>query len=123
MNNINNIDQLEEFIWENKNKVSVLYFSAEWCGPCKKLKERLLSEEAKLIMPNLVIGHLDIDSEENKNLCELYKISSIPVQIFISLNGMQIIEEKRIIGYDWVNFTMTYNSIIEKMNKNQETRN
>lgn len=121
MDNIYNKVQLEEFIWENKNKVSVLYFGAEWCGPCKKLKERLMSEEAKLIMPNLVIGHLDIDSKENQNLCELYKISSIPVQIFISLNGTQIIEKKRIIGYDWVNFTMTYNSIIDEMNKIQET--
>jgi thiol-disulfide isomerase/thioredoxin len=123
MDNIYNKVQLEEFIWENKNKVSVLYFGAEWCGPCKKLKERLMSEEAKLIMPNLVIGHLDIDSKENQNLCELYKISSIPVQIFISLNGTQIIEKKRIIGYDWVNFTMTYNSIIDEMNKIQETIN
>lgn len=120
MNDINNKDQLEEFIWDNKNKVIVIYFGAEWCGPCKKLKDRLMSEEAKLIMPDLVIGHLDIDSKENQSLCELYKISSIPVQIFISLKGTQIIEKKRIIGYDWINFTMTYKSIIDEMIKIQE---
>jgi len=116
MNNIKNINQLDEFIWENKNKVTVLYFGAEWCGPCKKLKERLLSEESKLIMPNLVIGHLDINSIENQNICKLYNISSIPVQIFVSLNGIQIIEKKRIIGYDWTNFIMTYESIITEIN-------
>ena len=47
----------------------------------------------------------------------MYKISSIPVQIFVSLKGTQIIEHKRIIGYDWSNFVMTYNSIIDEMKK------
>ena len=65
-------------------------------------------------MPDLIVGHLDIESEENEILNEMYKISSIPVQIFVSLKGTQIIEEKRIIGYDWINFTMTYDLIINK---------
>ena len=119
MIDIENKEQLEDFIWNNKDKVIVIYFGAEWCGPCKKLKDRLDSNEGKLTMPDLIVGHIDIDSKENQSLCELYQISSIPVQIFISLKETQIIEEKRIIGYDWVNFTMTYNSIIdEKHNEN-----
>ena len=114
MINMTGKEQLEELIWENNNKVVVLYFGAEWCGPCKKFKDRLKSDEAISIMPNLVVGHVDIDLEENQSLNELYKISSIPVQIFVSLKGTQIIEEKRIIGYDWINFTMTYDLIINK---------
>lgn len=121
MIDIENKEQLEEFIWENKDKVIVIYFGAEWCGPCKKLKDRLDSEEEKLSMPNLIVGHIDIDSKENQSLCELYQISSIPVQIFISLKGTQIIEEKRIIGYDWINFTMTYNSIIDEIQNKTNT--
>jgi len=117
MINITTKEQLEEFIWENNNKIVVLYFGAEWCEPCKKLKDRLNSDEAKSIMPNLVVGHLNINSEENESLneiYEIYKISSIPVQIFVSLKGTQIIEKKRIIGYDWINFTMTYDSMSTK---------
>ena len=121
MIDIENKEQLEEFIWENKEKVIVIYFGAEWCGPCKKLKDKLDSEEEKLYMPNLIVGHIDIDSKENQSLCELYQISSIPVQIFISLKGTQIIEEKRIIGYDWINFTMTYNSIIDEIQNETNT--
>ncbi len=121
MIDIDGKEQLEEFIWENKDKVVVIYFGAEWCGPCKKLKDRLKSDESVLTMPNLVVGHLDIDSDENQSICELYQISSIPVQIFVSLKGTQIVEKKRIIGYDWTNFTMTYNSIIEEMSKTSES--
>jgi thiol-disulfide isomerase/thioredoxin len=114
---INGKEQLEELIWENDKKVVVLYFGAEWCGPCKKLKEKLKSDEAVEIMPDLIVGHLDIESEENEILNEMYNISSIPVQIFVSLKGTQIIEHKRIIGYDWSNFVMTYNSIIDEIKK------
>jgi len=112
---INGTEQVEELIWENNNKVVVLYFGAEWCGPCKNLKDKLKSDEAIELMPDLVVGHLDIDSEENQILNEMYKISNIPVQIFVSLKGTQIIENKRIIGYDWTNFVMTYNSIIDEI--------
>ena len=112
---INGKEQLEELIWENNEKVVVLYFGADWCGPCKKLKEKLKTDEAIELMPNLIVGHLDIDSDENQILCEMYEISSIPVQIFVSLKGTEIIEKKRIIGYDWTNFVMTYNSIVDEI--------
>lgn len=112
---INGKEQLEELIWENNKKIIVLYFGAKWCGPCQKLKEKLNTDEAVELMPDLIIGHLDIDLEENQILSEMYEISSIPVQIFVSLKGTQIIEKKRIIGYDWTNFVMTYNSIIDEI--------
>lgn len=106
-------EQLEEFIWENKEKVIVIYFGAPWCGPCKKLKERLLSDETKIDMPKLIVCHLDVDEDENNSLVELYGGSSIPLQVFVELKGTQINEIKKIIGFDWINFKMTYDSIIE----------
>lgn len=106
-------EQLEEFIWENKEKVIVIYFGAPWCGPCKKLKERLLSDETKIDMPKLIVAHLDVDEDENSSLVELYGGSSIPLQVFVELKGTQINEIKKIIGFDWINFKMTYDSIVE----------
>jgi len=106
-------EQLEEFIWENKDKVIVIYFGATWCGPCKKLKERLLCDETKTEMSDLVVAHLDVDEDDNNYLVELYGASTIPVQVFVELKGTQIKEIKKIIGFDWINFKMSYDSIIE----------
>jgi len=106
-------EQLEEFIWENKDKVIVVYFGAEWCGPCKKLKQTLDKDETLLEMPNLVVGHLDIDEDENNKLAEMYQASSIPLQVFVELKGTQIVELDRVIGYDWYKFKSAYDKIME----------
>lgn len=123
MINIKNKEQLEEFIWENKDKVVVIYFGSNFCNPCKTLKNKLTSIEVISTMRDLVVGYVDINSKENQGICELYKISSIPVQSFVTLKGTQIIEIKRIIGYDWINFTMTYNLIINDMSNKNDIEN
>lgn len=111
-------EQLEEFIWENKDKVIVIYFGAEWCGPCKKLKQRLATDEAMLEMPNLVVGHLDVDEDENNKLAEMYQASSIPLQVFVELKGTQIVELDRVVGYDWLKFKVIYDKVMEsRVNK------
>ena len=115
-------NKLEDFIWKSykKNKVIVIYFGAIWCGPCKMLKDRLNSEEAKFDMPNLSICYVDIDEEDNEELSISYNVKSLPLQIFIKLDGNKIVEIKKILGYDWINFLITYNSINEeKENKNE----
>jgi len=114
-------EQLEEFIWENsiEKKIIVIYFGAEWCGPCQKLKEKILSLEAKEIMPDLVVAYLDMDQSDNEAISETYTVKSLPTQIFVSLKGTQIIEQKRIRGYDWTNFLLSYKKL-DKMKNNSE---
>lgn len=106
-------EQLEEFIWENKDKVILIYFGAEWCGPCQKLKNKINSPEVQKEMSNLVVGHIDIDVEDNEQLTNIYNAGSIPLQIFVTLKGTQIVELTRIVGYDWTKFELTYNSIMK----------
>lgn len=103
-------DNLEEFIWEasRQNKVIVLYFGAEWCGPCKELKRRLESDEAKEEMPDLSICYIDIDEDDNYDITHIYKVNSLPTQIFVQLKDTQIVDVKRIIGLDWTKFIMNY---------------
>jgi thiol-disulfide isomerase/thioredoxin len=112
---ISGLEQLEEFLWEAKenNKISVVYFGAPWCGPCKKLKEKITNEETMAEMPNLSIGYVDVDETENEEISEKYNVSSIPTQLFLSLNGPKIVENFRIVGYDWTKFVMNY----EELNK------
>ena len=113
-------EQLEEFIWENfnNNKIVVIYFGADWCGPCQALKKKIASNEALSEMPDLIVGHLDIDDSKNEDVSERFSVKSLPTQIFVSLKGSQIIELKRIIGFDWSNFKMTYAEIDETRKKN-----
>ena len=112
MEDISGINELEEFIWNNKDdKVIVIYFGATWCGPCEKLKKKITSNEVMKTMPKLAVCHIDLD--DNSDLAELYKVHSIPTQIFIKLDNTDIIEYQRIIGYDWIKFTMAYNEYIK----------
>jgi thioredoxin 1 len=115
-------DNLEDFIWESQeqNKVTVIYFGAKWCGPCQILKDKINSDETKSEMSNLSICYLDIDEEENEEISEQYNVKSLPLQIFIKLEGNKIIEIKKILGYDWINFVMTYDYINKKL-ENKET--
>jgi thiol-disulfide isomerase/thioredoxin len=107
-------EQLEEFIWENTNnkKVVVIYFGADWCGPCQVLKKKIACDESKEAMPELVVGHLDIDNDQNEAASQTFGIKSLPTQIFVTLKGTQIVELKRIIGLDWTGFISTYGDII-----------
>lgn len=59
--------------------LTILDFSAEWCGPCKKLSP--IIEELALEYPDLNIQKIDVDA--NKELVDKYKIRSIPTILFI----------------------------------------
>lgn len=113
-------EQLEEFIWENSNekKIIIIYFGADWCGPCQVLKKKLASHEAKETMPDLVVGYLDIDITENENVSETYSVKSLPTQIFIDLKETQIVEKKRILGFDWTSLVNTYKEL-DKLRNNE----
>jgi thioredoxin 1 len=61
-------------------KVSVLYFSAAWCGPCKILKP-VMEEISKEMSDNIDINYIDIN--DNMELCAKYGIMSVPTLLFI----------------------------------------
>ena len=69
MSNINSIDELDEFILENNKNVIMLYFGAEWCGPCKKLKNKLGTPE----LEKIIYCHIDADCESTTKICKNYK--------------------------------------------------
>ena len=116
MNSVVGKQELNNFIINNKDSVIVLFFSAKWCEPCKKLKKQLENKEFMNKMPQLEIAYIDINDDMNEKLTKYYNVDSIPLQVFISLekndNEYQIVEKKRIIGYDIIQFSLIYEQIV-----------
>ena len=56
----------------------VLYFTAEWCNPCKRV--RPIAEE---LDRDGLIKFQYVDADENAELCKKFEIKSIPTFILI----------------------------------------
>lgn len=67
--------------------VVLLYFTAKWCGPCKKIKpfvQQLQAEHA----PKLAVFAIDIDKVDagDHKLLDHFNIQSVPTFIFVRNN-------------------------------------
>ena len=69
----------------NSDKVVVVDFYADWCGPCKMLKPVL--EE----LSNAGHAIYSVNVDDNKDLATKYHISSIPTVLFFK-NG-KVVDE------------------------------
>lgn len=67
----------------NSDKVAVLDFWAEWCGPCKMIGPHI-EEMAKEYEGKAVIGKVNVDL--NNEISFKYGIRSIPTVLYIK-NG------------------------------------
>ena len=104
-------DEVNKQIWENKDKPIVLYFGTSWCGPCKQLKDKINAEKESL--KDLILLYIDCDEQDNEDIVNDWDISSLPTQIFVTLQGENVVKNSKIEGYDWIKFQMEYNKIIE----------
>ena len=89
-------------LYERKTKdlemKQLIYFGAEWCGPCKMVKPRL--QEA-----NLPIRYVDVDA--SPQMAADYLVKTIPTVVLV-LNGEV---SKRLIGE-----TITPNAVKQLLN-------
>jgi len=95
------------------NVLSLLYFTASWCGPCQTifpLMESLWEKLKEKEEYNLIMYKIDLDS--NEEFCEKCKIRSVPT--FYIMNGKELLSsttganiEK--IGEMIINTFNTYN--------------
>ncbi|HBU79614.1 MAG TPA: thioredoxin [Muricauda sp.] len=70
----------------NSDQLTLIDFSAEWCGPCKMLAPIL--KQVKDEMGNsLKIVKIDVD--KNQSLANTYQVKGVPTMIFFK-NGKQL---------------------------------
>jgi thioredoxin 1 len=62
----------------------LIYFGAEWCGPCKMIKPQLQSS-------GLPIRYVDVDA--SPDMVSIYNIKNVPTIILVD-NNANVIERK-----------------------------
>jgi len=65
------------------DKLAVIDFSAEWCGPCRMVSP-IIHELAGEYQDRIVAGEINVD--ENPQVTAQYKVRNIPTVLYIK-NG------------------------------------
>ncbi len=84
-------------IAKQQNKPVFVYFTAEWCLPCKFLKAEIFTEpNLHTYMNSSYINYeVDIALFAGLDLVDLYKIEHYPTLLFLNQSGKEI---ERIVG-------------------------
>ncbi len=115
---VNNLNDINDIILQNKNSIILMYFGASWCGPCKQIKEYFVNEEYMKQYDNLCVIYIDVDKEDLEDLVVSYGISGIPAQVFTMLNDdNEVVELDRFVGFNLNKLSMTYNKHCSKVKK------
>jgi thioredoxin 1 len=99
------IDYSEETfgILIKENKVVVLKFSAEWCGPCRALHSQMTKDTSDMLV-------VECDVTDNPEIAQFHKVASIPHLVFY-VNG--VVTGKPITGANLEKIKSTYKEYSE----------
>ena len=82
MKKVNNLNEFNEII--NTDNLTVVKFSADWCGPCRTLAG--IMDDITPNYPNINFIEVDIEGDGMDEIISMYSIRNIPVLAFIK-NG------------------------------------
>lgn len=69
-------------------KITVIDFSADWCGPCKALAPKF--EKVANDQNHQAVNFIKVNIDEAKELARKYNIQSIPTLIYFDKTGTAI---------------------------------
>ena len=77
-------DELVLYSQNNANKLIVMDFKAQWCGPCKAIKP--FFDYLKENYPNVDFLEINIEDENTISITENFEIAKVPTFIYFK-NG------------------------------------
>ncbi|UCC21281.1 MAG: thioredoxin family protein [Promethearchaeota archaeon] len=81
----------------NQGYPKILFFSSNHCAPCKPVEEMLKRINISLFGKKLIIEKVSIDLEENRQITQEYRITSVPTLIVADKRLSVNIQEEEII--------------------------
>lgn len=74
---ITNIQHFQDTL--SQNKFVVVKFSADWCGPCKRIQPLYEKSSEREEYSHICFTHIDVD--EVRDVCEKYEVEGMPTFI------------------------------------------
>ena len=115
-------DDIVKVLLENMEKsvLSLLYFTASWCGPCQKIKPFLeeLSDKLKE-KGEYSIEFYKIDIDKNEDFCNKCNIKSVPT--FFIMNGKDLLSSLN--GANKMKLSEIIVETFNKFNSNKHIKN
>ena len=81
----------------NQGYPKILFFSSNHCVPCKPVEEMLKRINISLFGKKLRIEKISIDLEDNRQVAQKYRITSVPTLIIAEKRLSVNIQEEEII--------------------------
>ena len=76
MEQIGGFDNLKKCL--DVDKYILLFFTASWCGPCKRIYPELEELSRKLNKNLIEIYKVHIDNDDNEQVSEIFNVKSVP---------------------------------------------
>lgn len=88
---VSTLDEFTEVLEKNPNKLVLVDFFAEWCGPCKRIAPAF--SKLTTVFPNLVCLKVDVDDPDSEEIVVKYSVSAMPTFVYLK-NGEEVAKLK-----------------------------